>query len=436
MTQELPDVSAVARSRRSFLQFLLASPLLLADQPLSAMEEALGSDPSTGLAPGCEPTPRELIASANDAIDVFDFQALAERNLSPAHHTYLSRGVQHEVTLRANRSAFERLQLRPRRRVDVRQLDSSTEILGTRLSSPILLAPCGSQRAFHPEGELAVARAARRMDHGMILSTVSSTPLEDVAAALGRAPWFQLYTARLWPATRMQLKDAEGVGCPAVVLTVDIVAQGTNRDRIRRYRRAENPECRSCHGSFSGDILRGVSSAARTVGLDLEEWGRNLLVLDWDYVDRIRDGTSMKLWIKGILTPEDASLCLDHGVDGIVVSNHGGRAEDSGLSTIEALPEIVGGVGGRLPILVDGGFRRGTDVEKALALGASAVCVGRPYLWGLAAFGQPGVEAVLRILRAELAATMRQMGAPDLGSIGSAQVRPATWNPEGSPGPT
>jgi isopentenyl diphosphate isomerase/L-lactate dehydrogenase-like FMN-dependent dehydrogenase len=146
-------------------------------------------------------------------------------------------------------------------------------------------------------------------------------------------------------------------------------------------------------------------------------------------VDRIRDGTSMKLWIKGILTPEDAELCVEHGVDGIVVSNHGGRAEDSGLSTIEVLPEIARAVAGRIPILIDSGFRRGTDIAKALALGASAVCVGRPYLWGLAAFGQEGVEAVLDILRAELAMIMKQLGTPSLDAMGPGLVRPAPPRP-------
>ncbi|MHC4861114.1 MAG: alpha-hydroxy acid oxidase, partial [Planctomycetota bacterium] len=412
MTHQTIDAEAGRRSRRSFLRFLLGSPLLFAARPTWAMDETLGGGRGPDLPPGCEPPPRELIEAAGDAIDVFDFQAVAERNLSPAHYAYLSMGVQHEVTLRANRSAFERFQLRPRRLVDVRKLDTSTEILGTRLSSPILLAPAASQRGFHPEGELAVARAARRKGHVQILSTGSSAPLVEVAEALGTPPWFQLYTARVWPATRMQLKEAEDAGCPAVVLTVDIVANGANRDRMRRYRRGENPECRSCHASSAGDALRGLSDAARRVGLDPGAWLQKLLVLDWDYVDRIRDATSMKLWIKGILTPEDASLCVEHGVDGIVVSNHGGRAEDNGLSTIEVLPEIARAVDGRIPILVDSGFRRGTDVVKALALGASAVCVGRPYLWGLAAFGQPGVEAALGILRAELATTMKQMGTP------------------------
>jgi isopentenyl diphosphate isomerase/L-lactate dehydrogenase-like FMN-dependent dehydrogenase len=222
----------------------------------------------------------------------------------------------------------------------------------------------------------------------------------------------------------MQLSEAEEAGCPAVVLTVDMVATafGQNRDRIRRYRRAENPECQSCHQSVVDDVVRGAVKLADSVGFDLGGRLDNLMILDWDYVDRIRDATSMKLLLKGILTREDAALCLEHGIDGIVVSNHGGRAEDSGLSTIEALGPIVEEVGGRVPVLVDSGFRRGTDIFKALALGADAVCVGRPYLWGLAAFGQEGVEAVLGILRSELETTMKGMGTPDLASITPAHV--------------
>ncbi len=161
------------------------------------------------------------------------------------------------------------------------------------------------------------------------------------------------------------------------------------------------------------------------MGIDLRDYIQDSMILDWDVVDRIRDGTSMKLVVKGILTPEDARLCVEHGVDGIVVSNHGGRAEDSGLASIEVLPEIVAAVKGRIPILIDSGFRRGTDVFKALALGASAVCIGRPYLWGLAAFGQDGVEAVLAILRRELETIMTEMGTPNLGSITPAHVRRA-----------
>jgi isopentenyl diphosphate isomerase/L-lactate dehydrogenase-like FMN-dependent dehydrogenase len=178
-------------------------------------------------------------------------------------------------------------------------------------------------------------------------------------------------------------------------------------------------------------LLRGAARTAKVLGVDPMEMIANSMMLDWEIVDRIRDATSMKLIIKGILTGEDASLCVEHGIDGIIVSNHGGRAEDNGLSTIEALPGIVEAVGGRMPILIDSGFRRGTDVFKALALGASAVCFGRPYLWGLAAFGQEGVEVVLAILRRELEIVMRQMGTPTLSAITASHVRQAGPLPAG-----
>jgi isopentenyl diphosphate isomerase/L-lactate dehydrogenase-like FMN-dependent dehydrogenase len=365
----------------------------------------------------------ELITAADRAIDVFDFEAAARAKLSPPHWTFLSMGVQHEVTLRRNRSAFDEVALRPRRLVDTRELDTSLELFGQKLSSPILLAPCGSQRAFHPEGELAVARAARKRACVQILSTGSSTPLGEVVEARGGAVWFQLYTPRLMPFTRLMLKRAEEAGCPVVVLTVDQIGMGQNRDRLRRYRRRENPECQACHDSLAEDVFFGVRSALDAVGVDPVDALSDLMTLDWGFVDRIRDSTDMKLVVKGILTAEDAALCVEHGVDGIVVSNHGGRAEDSGLASIEALPEVVRAVAGRIPILIDSGFRRGSDCFKALALGARAVCIGRPYLWGLASFGQQGVEAVLDLLDRELHELMVEMGTPSLSAITRDRVR-------------
>ena len=403
-------------NRRSLLRFLLASPLLLSARPVAAFEHLLAA---TG-GDACAKEAREVIAAAADAINVFDFEAVAERKLPPAHLTYLQMGVQLGVTLRANRSAFDDFELRPRRLVDVRSLDLSSEVLGTRLSSPIVLAPAGGQRAFHPEGELAVARAARKRDQLMVLSTSSSTPLEDVVEARGGPVWFQLYTGGVFPITRGQLQDAEKAGCPAVALTVDNMAVlfGQNRDRIRRYRRDDNPECQACHApSAMESVAGGVIRTVDMFGFGLAQRLENLRFLDWDYVDRIREATSMKLLIKGILTREDAALCIEHGVDGVIVSNHGGRAHDGVLPTIRALGPIVQEVGGRIPVLVDSGFRRGTDIFKALAIGADAVCVGRPYLWGLAAFGQEGVEAVLEILQKELELTMQGMGTTSVESI-------------------
>ena len=411
-------------SRRALLRFMLSSPLLLATRPSTAVEE-LVEDISR-----CEPdlSPAgELIVSPGDAINVFDFRAAAKHALSPGHYAYLSSGTDHERGLHANRAGFGRFGLRPRRVVDVRGLDTATEILGTRLSCPIALAPAGMQSAFHPEAEVAVARAARTTDQLQILSTLSAKSLDEVLAARSAPVWFMLATPRLWPVTRWQLKNAEGAGCEVAVLTLDYVGFGS-QDRLRRFRGPGDPfptvesrECQSCHGpSTSGRIGRLLTA----FGQDPLELLSDALTLDWDYVDRIRDSTSMKLVLKGILTHEDASLAVEHGVDGIIVSNHGARQMDNSLSTIEVLPEIVRAVAGRIPVMIDSGFRRGTDVFTAIALGASAVCIGRPYLWGLSAFGEAGVEGVLRLLRREFETVMRHMGTPDVEAITQDFVHP------------
>ena len=389
-------------TRRAFLRFLAGSPLLLSELARGAGEPGPAAS---------------LIDAAAQAVDVFDFRAVAEHVLLPAHYTYLAMGVDDEFTLRANREAFAHWQLRPRRLVDTRSLDTSSELLGTPLSCPIVLAPAGSQKTYHAEGELAVARAARLQDHLQILSMGSSFPLEEVSSARRAPLWFQLYASRFWPATRFALREAEAAGCAAVVVTVDVVMPGDNRLRIRRFRREENPECQPCHASVLDPILRGAANALRAAGIEPRDWLTDSMTLDWDFFDRMRDATSLKLLIKGILTPEDARLGVEHGADGLVVSNHGGRADDVGVATIDVLPEIVAAVAGRIPILVDSGFRRGSDVVKALALGARAVCIGRPYLWGLAAFGQSGVEAVLALLRRELELSMRGLGTPSLAAI-------------------
>jgi 4-hydroxymandelate oxidase len=404
---------ATGVGRRQLLRWLLGSPLLLSGGAAGFAQTLLAR--VAGAEEG-----RELITAAERAIDVFDFEAVARAKLSEPHWTFLSMGVQHEVTLRRNRSAFDEVALRPRRLVDTRELHTSLELFGQKLASPILLAPCGSQQAFHPEGERAVARAARKGDRVQVLSTGSSTPLDEVVEARGGPVWFQLYTPRVMPFTRGMLKRAEDAGCPVVVLTVDQFGVGQNRDRMRRFRRRENPQCQACHDSLVEDVFFGVTGA---LGVDPMEALSDLMTLDWGFVDRIRDVTDRKLVVKGILTAEDAALCVEHGADGIVVSNHGGRAEDSGLSSIEVLPEIVRAVAGRVPILIDSGFRRGTDLFKALAVGADAVLVGRPYLWGLASFGQEGVEAVLELLDRELREIMVEMGTPGLDAITRDHVR-------------
>jgi len=294
----------------------------------------------------------------------------------------------------------------------------STEIFGEKYDSPIVIAPAGSNRAFHPDAEIAVAKAARAGNHLQMLSTVATTSIEDAIAARGAPVWFQLYTTQRWEIAEALVKRAEAAGAPAIAVTLD-VRSPAKWETFVRLRRTDTRECGSCHGlndylarkpNFTGIDLHGVSTTIVTN-------------LNWELIKRLRDTVKVKLVLKGILAFEDARLAADAGIDAIVVSNHGGRVEDGVGATIGVLPEIVEAAGARMPILVDSGFRRGSDIVKALAIGAKAVCIGRPYLWGLGAFGQPGVERVLAILRAETRAAMQQLGAPSLRDIVPSMVR-------------
>ncbi len=388
-------------SRRKFLRFVAASPAL------SVFSQAYGQSLADLYA-------REAVSAASDAINVFDFHEVARRVLMPGHYTYMALGTDDGGTLRANREGFENFQLRVRRLVDGSNVDTSVDLFGERYPLPILIAPCGAQRAFHPEGELAVARAAGSRGVEQILSTVSSVAVEEVNAARGRPVWFQLYTSPVWSETLGRVRRAEDAGCRVLALTVDLPA--SNREALARFRRDTNPECQACHAADAGLIPPLPMVGSGQVGTGF---------LNWDYVDRLRDATTMRLLIKGIVTAEDAYLAVDHGVDGIIVSNHGGRSEDSGRGTIESLPEVVAAVDGRIPVIVDSGFRRGTDIFKALAIGADAIAIGKPYLWGLSAFGQEGVEAVLDILARELEIVMRQAGTVSIAEIDRSYIRGA-----------
>ncbi|NNC66238.1 MAG: alpha-hydroxy-acid oxidizing protein [Gammaproteobacteria bacterium] len=371
-------------SRRAFLSFLASSPALLGAR--NAFAQLLHD----AYAP-------EAVARASDAINVFDFHEVAKQVMSAGHYTYMALGTDSGGTLRANRAGFEKFQLRMRRLVDVQNVDTSIELFGERYPLPIMIAPVGHQKAFHQEGEPAVARAARSRNVEQILSTVTSVAVEEVNEARGRPVWFQLYTITEWQDTLAMVKRAEAAGCPVLAVTVDLPV--SNREILMRHRRDTNAECQACHAPDAGVIPpKPMTGGART----------NTRFVDWDYVDRLRDATSMRIVLKGIVAAEDAHLAVERGVDGIIVSNHGGRAEDSGRGTIESLSEVVEAVDGRMPVIVDGGFRRGTDVFKALALGADAVAIGRPYIWGLASFGQEGVETVLDILKRELEIVMMQ----------------------------
>ena len=397
-------------SRRAFISFLAASPLYAG---LGHFSRSLAQAP----APGGD----GLIARAGDALDVFDFEAVAHRNIPPAHWGYLVSGVDGEDTLKANRAAYSRYQLQARRMIDVSKIDLSVELFGEKFNSPIVLCPLGAQRAFHPEGELAVAKAAKARGHLQILSTVTSTGVEDVIAARGAPVWFQLYTTSSFDVTTKLVKRAEAAGCPVVAVTVDLPA-GRNIETALRLARTDTRTCTACHAPTGSPFFsRPMFSHIDAAGLQTTSSS-----LTWDFIKRLRDVTKMKILIKGLESAQDADLAVANGADGIIVSNHGGRATDTGRGTLESLPEIATAVRGRVPVLLDGGVRRGSDVLKALALGATAVGIGRPYIWGLGAYGQPGVDRVLELLDNELTLAMVGVGARNLREITRASiVRPA-----------
>ena len=367
-------------ARRDFLRFLAASPLA-----------AMAAEPS-----------------AKDVLSVLDFEALAHQALPPAHWGYMSTGVDDDLTIRMNREAMSHFQIRARRLVGVEKPNLSFQLFGKVWDSPIYFSAVSAQRAFHPDGELGTARAAKEKKVVQMLSTVSSTSVEDVSKALGEPPWYQLYMPKTWDETEKLVRRVEAAGCEVMAWTIDTLG-GRNAETGARLARLDTRNCLTCHPS-GPDVNQGTSrnrSKPMFAGLSGE---MNPAAANWSYVDRLKKMTKMKLLLKGIDTAEDAVLAREHGVDGIVVSNHGGRATDTGRGTIDILPEVVDAVGREFPVLVDGGFRRGTDVFKALALGARAVGIGRPYVWGLAAYGQEGVERVIELLRAELIMTMRNCG--------------------------
>ena len=387
------------QNRRRFLRFLAASPLF---------RQAMGQDVA------------KLAESPADALNVMDFEAVAKKVLPLAHRGFMMTGTDDDDTLAANREGFKRFQLLPRRLVDFSNVNTRTEMLGLPFETPIYLCPCASHRMYNPEGEIAVARAAKARNTEIMLSTNTSTAIEEVVRERGKPVMYQLYTGSRWEITEKLVKRAEDAGTQVMAWTVDNLA-GRNTETYTRYRRADERKCESCHGTG------GPARLERRVmykGIPLTGLGPPDPPHTWSSVERLKKMTRMKLLIKGIVTPEDALLAREHGADGVIVSNHGGRAESSGRGTIEALKDVVDAVGLGYTVLLDGGVRRGTDVFKALSLGARAVGIGRPYLWGLAAFGQAGVDRVLELLNAELILAMKQFGTPEIGKISRKSI---TW---------
>ncbi|HSR05861.1 MAG TPA: alpha-hydroxy acid oxidase [Bryobacteraceae bacterium] len=392
----------IAQNRRRFLKFLAASPL--ATLPASAWQNQL--------------VPFEM-KDAKDAINVNDFEDMARRLLPPAHWGYMASGVDDDRTYRANIDGYKKIELRTRRLVDVSKPDLKVDLFGKTYDTPIFICPTGGHKMFHPEGEVATGRAAKSKNALQILSTVSSTSIEDVTQARGEPVWYQLYVPSKWENVETLVRRVEATGCPVMAVTVDLLA-GRNTETFRRFRRQDTRDCTVCHGP--GEPGTNLAERPMFKGLDMKGFGMNPASLDWAFVDKLRKFTKMKIVLKGIEAPEDAKLAVEHGVDGVLVSNHGGRAMETGRATIEDLPEVVDAVNGRIPVFVDGGIRRGSDALKALALGAKAVGIGRPYLWALTSFGQAGVERALDILTAELRLAMRQCGMPTLARINKSAV--------------
>src|SRR6266705_2686447 len=406
-------------ARREFLKFLAASPYVAALGGVSAFLERSG----LVLAQSARPA-SDVIASPAEALNVFDFEEAAHRKVSGGHWAYMASGVDDDATLRANREIFARVQLRPRRLHDASLVDTRVDLFGTTYNSPIFLCPTGGERSFFPDGELAVARAAAARGTLQCLSTMTSTPIEDVNKALGRPVWYQLYAPSTWSACEQMLRRVQAAGSTVVLLSVDNTT-GRNSETYRRTRPRDLSQCTSCHGP--GEPPGPVGTRPMFKGIDMTGVRAPNPAMDWEFVDQLRKFWHGKLVIKGIDTHEDARLAIEHGFDGILVSNHGGRATETLRSTLEALPEVAGEAGNRVPVFVEGGFRRGTDIFKALALGAKAVGVGRPFLWGLGAFGQPGVDRVLEILQGELKLVMGNCGTRTVADINRSYVATPDW---------
>lgn len=445
----VPDRGA---SRRQFFKLLAASPFLgLASSGLPAdWRRALAREAERGAAGGAAtpcpecgagtfpaltqprfhavqdpaPPPRnaledqlrgQLVESPDDAINVWDFERVAHANNLAQHWDYLHMGVDDYETRRANREGFQRLMLRPRRLggEPAGEPDTSVELYGRRWDSPLFLCPVASLEAYHTQGESGAARAARTRDVLQMQSHQSSQSYAEIAEARGEPHWFQIYTVPDWNVNKRVIDRVAGAGCRVLVWTIDLLG-GSNRELQRRTLAGEGYAsvlCQSCH-QHRPDYTRPMRA-----GLEGPAGPRHPYT--WDYVKRLKDASGMQVVLKGIMTAEGAEQAIEHGADGIFVSNHGGRAVNSLWSSIDALPEVVGAVRGRVPVFIDSGVRRGTDVFKALALGADAVGIGRPYVWGLGAFGEDGVAKVIDLLLAELRIAMRQTRTASVEQITS-----------------
>jgi len=362
------------------------------------------------------------VIEPGEIVDLKDLERHALAALPPIARDYYASGSDDEITLRDNAAAYDRLRLWYRVLVDVSRRDLTTTVLGQPVRLPVLVAPTAFQRLAHRDGEVATARAAGAAGTIMILSTLSTTRVEDVTAAASGPVWFQLYIYKDRGATEALVRRVEAAGCSALVLTVDAPLLGR---RVRDVRnRFALPAGLSIENMLAHDM-----GAVRAPGGDsgLASYFATLLdpALTWRDIEWLRSITRLPVVVKGLVRADDARRAVDHGASGVVVSNHGGRQLDTSPATIEALPAVVDAVGGAVDVMVDGGVRRGTDVVKALALGARAVLVGRPVLWGLAVGGEAGVTSALGILADEIDRALALCGVPRVAELDRDLVRPA-----------
>ncbi|RNB81272.1 alpha-hydroxy-acid oxidizing protein [Brevibacillus fluminis] len=351
-------------------------------------------------------------------ISIEDWEQKARELLPDGPFDYIAGGSGAEETLVANRSAFSKWSIVPRMLRDVSQRSLRIELFGQQLKTPLFLAPVGMQAIAHPDGELATARAAAAAGVPMVVSTVSAHTLEQIAETMDDAPrWFQLYWSNDREVCASMVKRAEAAGYSAIVLTVDTVMLGWKR---RDFRNGYSPlrEGKGLANYLSDPVFCSRLSEV-TPGNAVEEVLRNIYhpTLNWSDIEFLRQHTSLPILVKGILHPDDAKIAVERGVDGIIVSNHGGRQLDGAISTLDSLPAIADAVDGRIPVLLDSGIRTGADVVKAIALGASAVLIGRPFMFGLAVAGEKGVASVLDTLINELDVSVALSGSNSVADL-------------------
>jgi len=352
--------------------------------------------------------------SITTRLNLADFEDAARSALPAPVYDYFAGGAEDERTLSANRSSFDRYFLVPRVLVDVSAVDTRVTLLGHTYDAPVFIAPTAFQRLAHDLGETATARAAASLNALYIASSLSTTSLEEIADAAPAAPrWFQLYVFRDRELTRSLVQRAEASGYHALCLTTTVPVQGKReRDARNSFTLPPGIDIANFRGLLQHTFPN--ASGSRLEAFIAREFDPSL---SWATVEWLASITSLPIVLKGILHPDDARRAVDHGIAAIIVSNHGGRQLDSAISTLDALPDLAEAVAARIPVLMDGGVRRGTDTLKAIALGAQAVLIGRPVLWGLAIDGQQGVETVLRLLNDELSRALALVGTPSLSDV-------------------